>query len=370
MKSGVAARRELSGLALSAASVIAFLLVAETAVRLIGLRPERYLMTARMADARWRLLLDCYPTNPRGYFDIDLRLPESREAYLQVAPHRYERIARRAPWAVEFRYNELRFRDAPLGPKPPGRKRVMVLGDSFTEGQGVKEADTASRVLGRLLEEAEPGRFEVRNCGRRGKDQPELHEAFLELLRFEPDLVVYALVLNDADRSAVFQARQRYLDDWILDRGRQVEEAGGEPARLHSRLYDLLTERIGTWRVGRETTRWYLEMWDEPNRGGWERTKGYLRDMERQLSRRGARLLVAPWPLFVGLEGEYAFTPIHDTIARFCLEAGIPNHDLLPVFRGRPSAGFWVHPVDRHPNEIAHRMAAESLAPVVRRLLR
>jgi hypothetical protein len=70
----------------------------------------------------------------------------------------------------------------------------------------------------------------------------------------------------------------------------------------------------------------------------------------------------------VGLEGGYPFAPIHETIRRFCLQAGIAHHDLLPVFRGRRSETFWVHPVDRHPNEIAHRLAAEDLAPVVRAL--
>jgi hypothetical protein len=41
----------------------------------------------------------------------------------------------------------------------------------------------------------------------------------------------------------------------------------------------------------------------------------------------------------------------------------------LPVFRGRRTADLWVHPVDHHPNEVAHRLAAESLAPVVTRLV-
>jgi hypothetical protein len=35
---------------------------------------------------------------------------------------------------------------------------------------------------------------------------------------------------------------------------------------------------------------------------------------------------------------------------------------------GRSTAELWVHPVDHHPNEIAHRLAAESLAPVVTKL--
>jgi hypothetical protein len=59
---------------------------------------------------------------------------------------------------------------------------------------------------------------------------------------------------------------------------------------------------------------------------------------------------------------------VHETIRRFCVTARIPHHDLLPALRRRPTADLWVHPVDHHPNEIAHRLAAESLVPVVLQL--
>jgi hypothetical protein len=102
-------------------------------------------------------------------------------------------------------------------------------------------------------------------------------------------------------------------------------------------------------------------MYGEPNRAGWERTQQYLRDMNRRTRAEGGRFLVATWPLLVGLD-RYPFADVHDKVARFCLEAGIPQQDLLPVLRARPTESLWVHPVDMHPNEIAHRLAAESLA--------
>ena len=39
-------------------------------------------------DSKWRALLDCYPTNPRGYFDIDLRdaLPSLSEVRVAIGP--------------------------------------------------------------------------------------------------------------------------------------------------------------------------------------------------------------------------------------------------------------------------------------------
>ncbi len=361
-------RALLTNLGLAGGSLLLVLLLLEVVLRAAGVAGGGEQASRRIFDGRWTLLLDCYPSNPRGYFPIDLRRPENDARYRHLAPHRFDAIQKWHPWAVEFRYNALRFRDAPLGPKPAGCRRVMVLGDSFTEGQGVKESDTASRVLGRLLEEQAPGRFEVRNCGRRATDFPELFGQFEEILPYEPDLVVYALVLNDAEQPPAFRARQEYVNDWILDR-QNPPDVQGPPtvSPWRPRVFDFVGGRVQAWRVGRETTLWYLEMWSDAN-PGWLRTQEYLREMDRRLKQRGARLLVAPWPLFAGLEGQYPFAPVHETIRRFCLVEGIAFQDTLPAFRGRRSSDFWVHPVDRHPNELAHRLAAESLAPAVLRL--
>ena len=109
--------------ALAAASAVLVLLAVEAGLRLTGYTPRRFRAAARIVDPRWRLLLDCYPSNPRGYFDVDLRAPDSRARYQHLAPLRYESLLRRTPFAVESRYNSLRFRDAELGPKRPGVRR-------------------------------------------------------------------------------------------------------------------------------------------------------------------------------------------------------------------------------------------------------
>ena len=177
------------------------------------------------------------------------------------------------------------------------------------------------------------------------------------------------MVLNDADHSAEFHARQTYVNDLILDRG--AAAAGGplpDLGRFDSRLAGLVRDRLETRRTTRETTRWYLDMYAAPNREGWARTQGYLKEMNRRLRERGARLLVASWPLIVNLEGEDPFEAATRTVSRFCLAAGIPWHDLRPALRAHPTSSLWVHPVDMHPNDVAHKLAAESLAPVVRDL--
>ncbi|HZM49225.1 MAG TPA: GDSL-type esterase/lipase family protein [Vicinamibacteria bacterium] len=355
---------------LAAASILLTLLAAEGVLRLTGYAPASFQHTNRIANRGRSVLLDCYPSNPRGYFDIDLRDPATLEKYRTLGLARLDEAAGRTPYAVERRYSTQQFRSPEIGPHRPGVVRVAVIGDSFTEGMGVKEEDTYARVLHRLLNTgAEAGHWEVFNCGRRGYDFPAIRDLFESVLALEPDVVIYGMVLNDAVRAEAFQARQAYLNDWILDRGRMFRDDDERRlGPLDFRLFALVRDRVESYRVGRDTTRWYRDMYGEPNREGWERTQAYLREMNGRAEARGGRFLVASWPLLVGLEGRYPFADVSETIARFCLSAGIARHDLLSALYGHREDSLWVHPVDHHPNETAHRLAGESLVGPVRRL--
>jgi lysophospholipase L1-like esterase len=350
----------------TALALVLTCLAAEAALRAGGYTPRRPQGARRLSDHEQRVALDCYPDDRGGQLHIDLRDASTRARYEALGVSGIEAVAASHPFAVEYRYNSLGFRDAEVGPKREGIRRVLVLGDSFTEGQGVAESDAYPRVLERLLEAQQPGGWEVFNCGRRGADFPKLYERFEALLSLSPDVVVYGMVLNDADQSPAFRARQRYLDDWILDRRHEVE--GDSPAPPRFRLLAFVADRIDRLRVGRETTRWYHEMYGEPNREGWQRTQRFLRIMDRTMQRRGGALLVAQWPLLVGLQGAYPFAEPTAVIARACDDAGIRRVDLLEVLRGRQESSLWVSPSDRHPNELAHKLAAEALAPMVREL--
>jgi lysophospholipase L1-like esterase len=361
----ISGRREvLKGLALSAGTVAFVLLGTEGALRVAGWVPSRMNGPGELFSPRERLFLDCYPSNPRGYFDVDLRDPAASRRYEEQGVENVGAVAGRAPHAVEFRYNALWFRDRDAGPRRPGTVRVAVLGDSFTEGQGVKEPDTAVRRLERALA-AGGGEWEVLNCARRGADFPGLYKMFDKAMAFEPDLVLYAMVLNDAARSKEFDTRQARVNDWILDRRRLLGADGGGLLFGQSRLIAFVEDRVDGWRIGRDSTRWYLDLYGEPNAAGWRRTQEMMRDMDQRLRARGGRLVVAAWPLLVDFD-HYPFEAADAEIARFCAQAGIPRLDLRPALAGRRAEKLWVHPTDHHPNEEAHRLAAEALAPFVR----
>jgi lysophospholipase L1-like esterase len=254
----------------------------------------------------------------------------------------------------------MHFRDRDFTPRT-GRRRVIVVGDSFTEGQGVREKDVLPRVLERVLNDADPGRWEVLNVGRRGADFPALNGTFGQALGLQPDVVIYAMMLNDPEVTDSFRERHAFVYDRLA---RGWHRRGEAPSLF--RLASFVSSRVDAARVERETTRWYRELYGRENRQGWQRTQEHLADMDRRAADRGIHFVVAVWPVLAGLEDAYPFEAAHLAIARVCERLQIPRHDLLPVLRGRRSSSLWVHHTDRHPNEAAHALAARSLAPVVR----
>src|SRR5690349_13633983 len=112
------AREVLTAALLVVLSLVATAAAFEAVLRGIDYHPYRARRAARLFDAVEGTLLDCYPSNPRGYFDIDLRAADAHARYHHLAAkRRFEAIAGRAPYAVECRYNALGLRDRPLGPR-------------------------------------------------------------------------------------------------------------------------------------------------------------------------------------------------------------------------------------------------------------
>jgi lysophospholipase L1-like esterase len=311
--------------------------------------------------------LDCYPTNPHGYFDLDLRDAATRQRFDSLRVRGVERCAADAPYAVELLYNSLQFRDSEPGPRRPGVLRVAVLGDSFTEGQGVKERDAYPRVLERALNAPRKGEWEVLNFGRRGANFPALNDTFEELMLHDPDVVVYGMMLNDCEPSASFQAQHPLVASRMS--GRRQRPTVGPNTPFGLRLASFAQDRLERRRIDRAMRAWHRGLWSPANREGWERWQADVEDMHRRMRLRGGQFLLATWPVLAHVHGDYPLRDVHETLGRFCHLAGIPWLDLQPVLAGRSAEDLWVHPLDPHPSASAHRFVAEDIAGAVRRLL-
>jgi hypothetical protein len=353
-------RRSLHATAVVGAAFCAALLLGEGLARALGLPRPPWPPPVRIADTKGMeirpgtLSLHCFPSNPRGYFQIDLRRPEVAEHYERIGMRNMDKALPGTPWAVEMKYNSAGYRGSEIPPRRPGIRRVVVLGDSFNLGWGLREEDMYTHVLEHLLNERPPGGWEVINTATANADFPRLWFLFKEVLAYEPDIVVYGMTLTDPIRSPRLEAR-------TPGRPSPVSASG-------SRLLAIWSDHQESRRYDRELHQWYRDLFSDENYNGWLETKQYIRRMDELATQRGARFVLAMWPMLTGLEGAYPMEEAHRTVAAFCDKFEIAHHDFLDDLRGQRSRDLWVHPAERHPNEIAQRAVAAGLAPVLQGL--
>lgn len=117
--------------------------------------------------------------------------------FYHMTPYtRYENVFR-----ATFTTNDVGFRTVPTSPKPDGVKRIVIVGDSWTFGQGVEADETFTSQLEKLLTR-DGGKWQVYNLGMPGWNTTNQLAALRTLFsRVKPDVVVFCPTSNDIDDS-------------------------------------------------------------------------------------------------------------------------------------------------------------------------
>jgi hypothetical protein len=120
----------------------------------------------------------------------------------------------------------------------------------------------------------------------------------------------------------------------------------------------------------RRRVRTYRELY-RPDGPAWRATREALESVGSQCRAGAVPLVVAVFPLFGNPLGEaYPFAHEHTLVAGAAGAAGGQVVDLLETYRGLRWEVLVVDGVDdEHPNEIAHRLAAAALRPVIEQLV-
>jgi lysophospholipase L1-like esterase len=110
---------------------------------------------------------------------------------------------------IEFEYSfqtnsqGLRYKEIPLK-KPEGTYRVLVIGDSFTEGVGVRAEDRFSSLLETSFKNIGKGIFFI-NAGITGSGPLEYGKLFFNVgLKYEPDGLLLCIYANDLSNTPVW----------------------------------------------------------------------------------------------------------------------------------------------------------------------
>jgi len=298
-------------------------------------------------------------------------------------------------WGADVAINSQGFRgpDFPKE-KPPGTKRIAVLGDSIAFGNQLAVESTFASRLDDLFDQREAD-VEVLNLGIGGYDVLDSLSLFVARgVQYSPDIVVLTYCINDVGvkspnlafvpllerygswiqrvrllQFVVFQLQgariavptQRKLDSAVQDRRRaagQIAAIGTDPA-LVGRMRELEHELEG-W-VSR-SDEGYLSWYTEPERVG--QLRHAFEWLTRLAERHDFQAVVVIVPLLT-MEGRPgAFRSTYELIADEARRAGLPVVELSQPFDeiGLEALRLPKKKLDiLHPNEVGHEVIAKEL---------
>lgn len=312
---------------------------------------------------------DCYPSNPRGYFDRFE--PEAWKGAYAIETEHYKAIplerVENTPFCAEFRTNSHAHRGADhRKERAPNTFRVLAVGDSFIFGEGVKDGDTMPEQLQAVLQASHPElAVEVVNLGMTGINTEVEITIHREHLDLDADVVVLGYVLNDALRVDAGDAKRQRADNMIIIRPGFMEGSSGwrKVLRRWSRLYDLIATRAEQRKITALTRDSYIDAFDvEVNPEGLAKTEFMVDTFADDVRSTGAKVLVAVYPILFDLGDAYPFAKAHRVLEGILEKHGTPWVDLRDAYAGHSAESLQAHPVDHHPNELAQRLSAEAVA--------
>jgi len=251
--------------------------------------------------------------------------------------------------------NGLGFRDHEYTvQKPADVFRIVVLGDSVTNGYRVDFDEMYTKKLEALLNEHD-GRYEVVNLGMNQYSTVQEVALLKEIgLSLSPDLVLLAYVLNDPTPEGsindFFQQDQApsLVWDWIVRKSKPLLRIREPFTRLR----------------GCHSFDYYSHMHCDATR--WTAVRGAFRELRAVSRQYDFPVLVVIFPLLpdgqdASFDG-YQWRSIHERVAEEAILNGFSSLDLLPHFAKRRPIELKAAEADHlHPNGLGHQIAATTI---------
>lgn len=104
-------------------------------------------------------------------------------------------------WSIKYHINEDGIREkSNIGNKAKDRYRILILGDSFTEGYGIHQDKRFSYLTETICNRSGRKRVEIINAGIRGYNLTQYYILLQQLNpKYKPDLVIIAATSGDLD---------------------------------------------------------------------------------------------------------------------------------------------------------------------------
>ena len=251
--------------------------------------------------------------------------------------------------------------------KPDDTYRIVVIGDSFTFGQGIHERHRFTNLLQEhLREQTSHYKYEVLNFGRPGANTNHHIDLLREVaLGTRPDFILLQWYVND------FEGRNKNRPEAI-----PLLPFRTHHSRLHqsSVLYYLINQQ---WSALQETIgvsgsydEYMLQRFGDPRSSESQNSLLTLKDFIERCKNGGTAVGIVLFPRLADLGKDYPFGFLHDRVLGLCSEEGINCLDLRPTFTlyGTDYRLLWVNSFDPHPGPLANRLAAERIMNAFRHI--
>lgn len=288
--------------------------------------------------------------------------------------------------------------------RPPGQRRLLLFGDSFTAGEGVSNRFR----FGDLLEARIHG-LQVLNFGLPGSGTDQQYLVYREFAReLEADALLLCPMVENVRRNLdTHRLTQSASDGQLVLRAKPYFSLEADGLQLHHQPVpkDVVpeseleaAERVSNlqpaapeasplrarWRAfGTELearlpgfrglsrrlrrVRWPLD-YEDPNSPGWRMMAAIL---ERWIGEASAPVLLAPLPTTDHVLGDLVAESIHARFAELAERTGAHFVDVLPALRNEPRAVLrrFRFPNDDHPTRLGHGLLAAALSEAVEEVL-
>jgi lysophospholipase L1-like esterase len=253
---------------------------------------------------------------------------------------------------VDVAINSKKLRDREIGyERTFGTRRILMLGDSFTEGWGVRFEDTFSKRIERLYAQSGTA-AEVINAGVGNYNTVQEAQYFLtEGHKYSPDIVVLNFTYNDAEPVPV------YRDPMWLERHCRA------CVFLAGRL-DTVSRMVAGGRPG--WAEYYLGLYRD-DAAPWRDAKAALHRLAEFCAARNIKLVIASFPELHDAR-QYRLNEITQAIRQVAQLENAEFVDLLAAVAHEDPPRLWVTPQDVHPNAYAHYLYADFLFQTLRKI--
>lgn len=307
-------------------------------------------VTKNILESRY-YFASCYTTDPYDYFPITLEHDDDKRRFqqqLEISDKKLELLSRETPHCISYDLIKRVF-----GYFPDRNKSYVLIGDSFTFGEGVNDNDTLSYILGTLYKD-----YNFLNYGEPGI---YVNDVYNQIQYIEnASGVIYFYNINDALVNEDLYNKQMQINDLVNIKLQNVKNRSSFLYILSRKIQiiNLVIKTILLEEETEQTVKYYNDIYfSKDNKEYIDDTFTFIQAMKSELDKREIPFQLVIYPLiFKDDDGNYPFTKIHNYILERCQVTGISCIDGYPAFSNMSSMQqFAVHPIDLHPNGKANR---------------